>query len=271
LKELYQRFGILLNHQEALRLFKNKLFYFFVSLPTGRAILDKVGKLLLVRLGIIPQKEGEYHEVLFTELFGNKSLLECVFRLQVLFNTLWERDMREEARFLGEFIRKFGLEESPLDLGVRLTFDEQNGYQFYPAGSELLDEKLVDDVLGVLNKEELKGVKIAFTKGLKEFLESINDKDKLRNCIRDMQLACDETMKARFKDKNLGFKHLFEDERWQKIGLNKYQKQIFWSLNEFMDKKIKHDALSEVSREDAEFVIYMTGMFIRLVFLKEGE
>jgi hypothetical protein len=264
------------DQDDSLRRFVNKVWNIFVELDSMREIFYKIYKTLCFKIGLpimplIGPSKFEIGGIVKQVLFENVTFGEFIVRLQIILDTLWEQPKDIEfANLLGRLLQR-ALEELPTDLGVRLTFDEQNGYQFYPAGSELLDEKLVDDVLGVLNEEELKGVKIAFTKGLKEFLESVNDKDKLRNCIRDMQLACDEIMKAWFKDKNLGFKHLFKDERWQKVGLNKYQKDIFWSLNEFMDKKIKHEAISEISREDAEFVIYMTGMFIRLVFLKEGE
>ena len=127
---------------------------------------------------------------------------------------------------------------------------------------------MVDDVLGVLEGKEKLAVKLAFDKGLKEFLEAKSSPPKLKNAVRDLQLACDETIKVLFKEKNLGFSHLFKEDRWKKVGLNDYQKQIFWNLNEYADKFAKHKSDSKITFKDTENIIYLTGMFIRLVFTK---
>ena len=133
--------------------------------------------------------------------------------------------------------------------------------------ANFLDKKLIDNVLGVLNNKDKKIIKISFEKGLKEFEESNKDKSKLANAVRDMQLSLDETAKILLKDKNVGFKHLLKDKNWNKIINNKYYQKMFFQLNEFADKLVKHK-LTELDKYEVETFIYLTGIFIRLAFVK---
>ena len=132
----------------------------------------------------------------------------------------------------------------------------------------MLDEKLVDDVLGILSGDEKKPIKIAFEKGLTEYMQAKQDKRKLKNSVRDMQVACDETVKFLFQHKNLGLAHFFKNDRYKEVGFNEYQKKIYWQLNDYIDKFVKHKADGVISNDDAENIIYLTGMFIRLMVLK---
>ena len=190
-----------------------------------------------------------------------------LLRLQCLLDVLYEETFGEEWSVLAELIDE-AINKSALDLGIKLKFTKTKGAQIYLVGSKFLDEKLVDDVLGVLEDKNKSAIRMAFEKGLQEYFESRGNQTKLRNVIRDMQVACDEAIKFLFNDKNLGFKHLFKDKRWEKVGLNEYQKRIFWNLNEYIDKLVKHKADSKILFEDAENAIYLVGMFIRLVLLK---
>ena len=193
--------------------------------------------------------------------------MRLILRLQALLDLLYNYNKKQCAIDLIDIIEK-AIDTSPVDLGVRLKTYKRKGAQIYFSGSRFLDEKLVDDILGVLEDKEKSAVKLAFEKGLKEFLEAKSSPSKFKNAVRDMQLACDETIKILFKDKNLGFRHLFKNKRWEKAGLNDYQKQIFWNLNEYADKFAKHKSDSKITLKDTENIIYLTGMFIRLVFTK---
>lgn len=153
------------------------------------------------------------------------------------------------------------LKSASLSLGIRW----KDG-MFYPSGAPYLDNHLVDDVLGLLDKKELIPVKSAFEKGIKAF--STNTTGNLQNAGRDMQVACDELIKYIFKDNNLGFKHLFSDSRIKQIGLNRYQSRIYGILNDYFDKEIKHKAEIALDNNDVENIIYLTGQFIRLCLSK---
>lgn len=208
------------------------------------------------------------HDELVRYFKNSLTFNEYLLRVQCLLNILFSNEHKEQYGLLAYTVQK-AIENSPMDLGLRLKITKKHGAQIYFSGSKLLDSKLVDDVLGIVSEQDKKSIQISFEKGLKEFVESRNDINKLRNVVRDMQVSCDETIKYKFKDKNLGLKHLFKDSRWKAVGLNEYQKQIYWNLNEYIDKFAKHSADKEFNYEDAENIIYLTGLFIRLVLLKK--
>jgi hypothetical protein len=158
------------------------------------------------------------------------------------------------------------MEESPIDLGYRIKVSNKKAPQILPSGCKLLDEKVVENVLGLLEMEQYAGIRSNFEEGLREFLHP-RTKATLKNVVEDMTTACDNTVKMVFNDSHLGFKHLFKDNRWQKLKLNAQQKQIFFSLNDWMDK-IKHDVITDYSKEDIESIIYLSAIFIRLAVNK---
>lgn len=265
MKELFKRFNINITLKDAQGKFINKINNILFN---GQAFNSSTFKIEDFKWELCNDIGLVYHSY---ENFNNTYLVnipfnEYLLRLQCFLNILYFRN-KEKHDILFSIIRD-AINTSTIDIGLRIKNNKKNSAQIYFSGSKLLDDKLVDDVLGVLEGENKSAIKLAFEKGLKEFLESRKEKDKLKNSIRDMQLACDETIKVLFDDKNFGFKHFFKDERWKKIGLNEYQKQIFWNLNEYIDKLVKHKADSKINSEDAELVIYLTGLFIRIALLK---
>lgn len=259
MKELFKRFDINIDIKEAQNQFINKINNILLYSEQFKTILNDLHWGLGNKIGI---KFNEHENL--GNLLENINFNEYLLRIQCIIN-YYHFQFEKEFSLLF-FTIKRAIKESPIDLGIKLD----NNYQIVVIGSEYLDEKLINDILGVLKDPDKEAIRMAFEKGLKEFLESQKDNTKFKNAVRDMQLACDETIKFMFNDKNLGFKHLFDNDRWGKIGLNKYQKQIFWNLNEYIDKLAKHKADAEINCEDAENVIYLTGMFIRLVFLKNN-
>lgn len=191
---------------------------------------------------------------------------EYLVNLQTLLDILWEKEHLPQLGLLIDTIQN-AIKNIPIKLGIRLKVTKQ-GAQLHLSGSPILDEKLVDDVLDILGEENLKPVKIAFEKGLKELLESKQDSSKLRNTIRDMQLACDEISKYVLNDKKAGLKILLKTENEKTTGLNEYQFQIFRQFNSFADKLVKHKADSFIDYADTENFVYLAGLLIRLVLQK---
>jgi len=273
MKELYQRFNIIIDLKKAISIFRNKIENILSHGQLGEKIFEKEENKndtyweLCNVLGIEYSYQS-FSSGKVTKIFSSLDFSEYLFRIQALLDLLRDCSKKQLANDLAGIIEG-AINTSPVDLGIRLKFYEQRGTQIYFSGSQLLDNKLVDDVLGILEDKEKSAIKLAFDKGLKEFLEAKNNPLKLKNAIRDMQLACDETIKILFNDKNLGFSHLFRNNRWEKAGLNDYQKQIFWNLNDYINKFAKHKSDSKTAPEDAENIIYLTGMFIRLVFSKK--
>ncbi|MDO8571523.1 MAG: hypothetical protein Q7R79_02500 [bacterium] len=273
MKELYRRFNIAVNLENSLEIFRNKIENILSHGQLGEEIFETkenesdIYWELCNGLGVEYEYQS-YSSGKVSHIFDELDFSEYILRLQALLDLLWNYNKKQTAATLIGIIEN-AVNTSPVDLGIRLKFYKQKGVQIYFSGSRFLDKKLVDDVLGVLEDEEKSAVRLAFEKGLKEFLEAKSNPPKLKNAIRDMQLACDETIKVLFKNKDLGFRHLFKDDHWKSAGLNDYQKQIFWNLNEYIDKFAKHKSDSKITTEDTENIIYLTGMFVRLVFTKK--
>lgn len=267
MKELFKRFNINVTLEDAQKKFINKINNILFNSQAFNSSTFKIEDFTWEFCNNIGLKYVSYQHFHDTYLVGIP-FNEYLFRLQCLLDILYSRNT-EKHHILFSLIDN-AIDTSAIDIGLRIKFYKKKSAKIYFSGSKLLDNRLVDDILGVLEGEDKSAIKLAFEKGLKEFLESRREKDKLKNSIRDMQLACDEVVKFLFGDKNFGFRHLFKNDRWNKIGLNEYQKQIFWSLNEYVDKLFKHKADSKVNSEDAEFVIYLTGLFIRIILLKQN-
>lgn len=272
MRELYRRFNISLDLPRAISIFRNKIENILANSQLGEEIFESEKSKMDIYWGLcnalgIRYTYQYYNSEKVLRIFVGTDFFEYIFRLQALLDQLWSNNKRQSAISLGGIIEE-AINTSPIDIGIRLKFYKYKNVQIHFSGSRLLDKKLVDDVLNILEDKKNSAVKLAFEKGLREFLESKNNLSKLKNAVRDMQLACDETIKVLFKDKNLGFRHLFKNNRWKSIELNEYQKQIFWNLNEYIDKFAKHKSDAKITLEDTENIIYLTGMFIRLLFAK---
>ena len=91
------------------------------------------------------------------------------------------------------------LDECEVDLSIRW----QDG-QFHPSGSPLLDEELVDNVLGLLNHPAYKGVLNPFVKGLDHFHHSRRNSALLSDVVTDMHESLEALAKIVNKnDKDL--------------------------------------------------------------------
>jgi hypothetical protein len=266
MKNLFKRFNIEVDLISAQRIFINKINNYILFFPKF-ANDSAFAYALCNNLGIEYMAGTDIRSYLPSE---KESFKEYILYLQIIINMLFNESLLNKDKEYVYLLSKVqsAIEETPIDLGIKLKKYKSKAAQIRLSGSKLLDEKLVDDVLGLLSDSKRKPIRIAFEKGLNEYLESISKPEKLKNTFRDMQLSCDETCKLLLKNKQLGFAHLFKKNNWEELGLNSYQKQIFWVLNEYIDKFAKHKSDAVITREDTEFVIYLTGMFIRLLLSK---
>ncbi|MBA3967690.1 MAG: hypothetical protein H0X47_18305, partial [Nitrospirales bacterium] len=82
------------------------------------------------------------------------------------------------------------LQDTEIDIGIRW----ENG-RFLPSGAPVLDQKLVDDVLGILSSSQYKGISDAFMKGLGHFLNSIRKPELFSDVLTDMYDALEALAK----------------------------------------------------------------------------
>jgi len=203
-----------------------------------------------------------HHSIIFGGLNGTLPLNfnEYLVKLQILLNVISKYNfVKSELDKLVNDILKF-LKDFPI-LGLKLKIYKTKAPQLFPTVSKFFDGE-IDNILGLLEKEQYKSVLSNFEEGLKEFLLA-KEKAQLKDVVEDMYTACDELAKIILKNKNKGFKHVFDKDEYEKFGFNnKSSKEIYRNLKDWMDD-IKHGTLKKYERNDIEMIILLVASFIR--------
>lgn len=135
----------------------------------------------------------------------------------------------------------------------------------YPAGTKLLDDGTVNDVLGWLS--DYPEVAKPFERALKIYMEG--EKGNYRSLFDDLRLALEQLLK-----RILGNKKSLENQeqpllKWIKVHdihqqvANMYKQLLFGPYRIYQNQAVKHG--EEYSEKEAEFMIYLTGTFMRLL------
>ena len=190
----------------------------------------------------------------------NTEFSEYLVNLQILLNIAYGyKEIKTEIENLSKHINEY-LEDYPI-LGIKLKIYRTKSPQLFPTISKFSD-KIIDNTLGLLERENYKSVLEHFEDGLKEFLIA-KDKSQLKDVVEDMYTACDELSKIILKQKNIGFKHVFIKDNYKKFGFSeKKSKEIYRSLKDWMDG-IKHGTIKDFGRNDIEMIISLIATFIR--------
>lgn len=141
---------------------------------------------------------------------------------------------------------------------------------FYPAGAELLDEVVVNEVLGWLGEDQYRSIYEPFAKALDDYSQSVAKPTKRKDVVTDMYEALEATAKIVVgNDKVLSAnRQKFISE----LRLTKYHANM---LKEYIDyaNDFRHanDSRLEISGAEVENFIYLTGIFIRFALQKMDE
>lgn len=255
-KKFHERFNIQVPLEEAKRRFVNRvtnaLIYDVMLAATHMSGVD--GAWSLERH--ICQKLGERWKGYgcLVQILGDH-FESCLQALEGLYSHPNHKDLADK-------IARSILEEAEIDLGIRW----KDG-KFLPSGAPLLDEKLVNDVLGLVNLPAYKGVSEAFNKGLDHFLHSTQKPGLLSDVVTDMYEALEALAKIICKnDRDLsGNREAFISA----VGLTDYYKRMLKDYIEYANDLHRHaaekgQAKQPPSKKEVEAFIYLTGLFIRL-------
>jgi len=159
------------------------------------------------------------------------------------------------------------LNDSEVDLGIRW----EKG-QFIRNDAPLLDEKAVNDVLGLTNTPEYRGVDQAFRKGLTLFLDASKKPDFLSGVVTHMYEALEALAKIICgNDKDLSANR---EALVTKLKLIDPFKQMLKPYIEYANDLHRHagekgQAKPLPSHREVEAFMYLTGLVIRLALSKE--
>ena len=159
---------------------------------------------------------------------------------------------------------KEDIELSLLDIQIKRI--KGDNIIFYPKGAKLLDEKVVNDVLDwLISYPEVQ-------KNFKAALEKYQNKIYQRNLIDDLRLSLELSLKKILNNYvNLNNQEKPLSEHLEKKNVPKVLRNMYWKLINYYDKYqnnyAKHD--DKVGSSEIEFIIYLTGIFIRFLMTLE--
>jgi hypothetical protein len=254
-QKFHQRFNIEVSLEEATRRFVNRAHDFVIHniLPTLAQIYGyqehvEVEKYICRKLGDRYTGVDCLSPIIGDNYHVHIRMLEALYQ--------WPRAKELVDRAVMEI-----LADSEVDLGIRWN----NGH-FLPSGSPLLDEKLVNDVLGTLGVKGHDGVLVPFKKGLDHFLHSVKKPELLADVITDMYEALEALAKiitGRDKDLSANAELLIS-----KLNVSEEYKPILKAYigyaNEFRHAAEMGQKKAIPSPQEVESFIYLTGLFVRL-------
>lgn len=154
---------------------------------------------------------------------------------------------------------KQDIELSGVQLNIRKI---KSGVVLYPKGARLLDEKIVNDVLNWLNEYP------TVLKNFQESLEMFYLRRYTRDVVDKMRLSLELLLKSILNNrKNLDnqkspLSEFLKKKNIPKHIINMYTTLLF-SYSKYQDEYAKHD--DKVDQRELEFVIYLTGCFMRFL------
>jgi hypothetical protein len=141
----------------------------------------------------------------------------------------------------------------------------------YPIGADFLDKEIINrDLLWLMAYPQ---VLAPFENALKSYTKA--DKDSRRNIQDDLRLALEELLKAVLNnEKGLENQKDYLLPWLKKKGvdtyiINLYQHLLFVHFKDYQNRSVKHKSKDDYSEEEVEFMIYLTGTFMRLLLQLE--
>lgn len=211
---------------------------------------------------------------IYSALESCQDVKELAFVTQLIFWVLEEdKEIQEKLVNLIKEINN----SSNLSKGASFKiFKKNKKITIYPCGDEFLDQGIIDYTLQGLDSYPEAAEK--FQQALKNFL--CKDEKEYRGVLDDLRFSLEQLMKKilknkkslenqhhREKDKSLLYKWL-NDKGLHEEVINLYV-GLFNSYTKYQNEAVKHkEAFSSISsKEEIEFMIYLTGNFMRLLIV----
>lgn len=212
---------------------------------------------------------GEYlaQEWSLSELLTNsETLKEFIHRLQLVFFTLEKFSAYEEIELIYLDIQQALRFTPEIELEVVKV---ENRVTLYPAGARLLDNEVVNQVLSWLDPHP--NVLQAFEKALTMYAEG--DTSRYRNLLDELRFALEQLLKNVLTNSKSLENQKAPLLTWLKARgahqqtINMFQTLLFGPYSKYQNDAVKHG--EQYAENDVEFMIYLTGTFMRLLLRLE--
>jgi len=245
----HKRFDIEIGLDEARRRFVNRaqnlIFNLLVFMFSN---YEEIKREVATTLG------EQYHPGYDLQLYTKQDFLRTLQAIEGVYRAL----PYDQSKLVGTVNRLINESE------VNLSIYWKNG-NFFREGAPILDQKLINDVLGWLESTHFDSVVSPFQKGLKHLLDC-DRKPELRNdVITDMYEALEALAKA-VTDRNEDLsanRELFLSKVKASKGYKQLLKDYIDYSNEFRHAATLGSPRPEITLKEAESFVYLTGLFIR--------
>jgi len=263
--KFHERFDIEVGLVEAKRRFVNRVhnlliddFVFGLRHDTWR----QVYKAITSKLGERYADNKSIHQTIGLDFFRNLQAVEAIYEF---LGPSYSYSNQEERRLIDLTIHRL-LSESEADLGIAW----QDGH-FVRKGAALLDQKLVNDTLHWLRDAGYESVLQPFEKGLRHFVEANVKKHVLSDVITDMYEALEALAKiVTSRDKDLSAN---QESFISRVKASENYKALLKNYinyaNDFRHAASENKPKPQISEQETESFVYMTGVFIRLAMLHD--
>jgi hypothetical protein len=281
----YQRWNIKLNEEEEFEKLRNRLIYELDKVWSMafndrdyevRDIFEEIEQNLFWLYGyqyspqsrhstFCDQYDPQFEHYIFYKINNSRTLKDLATALQFLFLSIPERAEKSElVNFLAKVIKDV-FDLSPMvGIGIKIA-RRGNSVIIYPEGAKLLDEGAINDVLAWL--EDYPTVAKHFEQALTIYMSG--EKEKYRNLLDNLRFSLEQLLKEILKNKKslenqkqALLQWLKEKEMHQQI-IDLYNQLVFGCYAKYQNEAVKHN--EDYSENEIEFMIYLTGTFMRLL------
>lgn len=259
-----KRWNISYNQTEAYSHFRARLNFYQVLKrwqEESLARYEEVNQFYDYLAGEYPTQELP----LSVTLANSSNLTELIHRLQLVFLTLENFGAHEEIESIYLDVQKALRFTPEIELEVVKV---ENRVTLYPAGARLLDNGVVNQTLSWLEPHH--NVLRAFEKALTMYSEG--DASRYRNILDELRFALEQLLKN-----VLGNSKSLENQKtplltWlNERGAHQQTINMFQTLlvqySKYQNDAVKHG--EQYAENDIEFIIYLTGTFMRLLLRLE--
>jgi len=248
------RFDIEVGQDEARKRFVNRLynkiiFIFFNTMEPGKKLLTHLE--VVSALGDKYINGAKLSHQIGNDFYRNLLALETFYRC-----------IDDSNQKILDILIQSLINESEVDLSIRWKKGK-----FIKSGANLLDDKLVNDIIHWLREKRYSSVFTPFEKGLNLFLRSDKHPELLSDVITDMYESLEAfsgIITNRPKKDLSANRELFISKVKASDAYKKILAEYIIYANEFRHASEEGRDKPSISHREVESFIYMTGLFIRL-------
>jgi hypothetical protein len=268
LKSIYKKLGIEVDIQSSKNIFINKSINKIVNLKVfhnnGENIFSRLTFMLCNECGVKYSPLIEYKGI--NSILNVNKFSDLLVRLQILINLSFSDKEINSGQSNSPYsilvsIIAVGFKESPVDLGYAVQDNKKQPATIYKKGVSFLDEKVVLEVLDWL--ENFPKAKNNYSDAIKFFLRK-DYANSLTNSYSALESVAKQVLDSQASlDNDRTRNHLISklnlDNEWEKVLLH-----LSRVSHEFSTRHGGNNS-SNCTEAQAEFYLYQTGAYLRLI------